>query len=104
MAAAGIIALKEMTERLHEDHENAKLLAEGLANNEGFDCDADRVQTNIIMADVIKRGSNANHVYDALKKEGILVTAFSEKRLRFTTNYHITKDDVLKTLSVINRI
>ncbi len=104
LAAAGIVALEDMTKRLYEDHENAKLLAEGLANIEGFVCDADRVQTNIIMTDVNRKGNAAAQVCEALEKEGILISAFGEKRLRFTLNYHITKDDVKKTLSVLNRI
>lgn len=48
LAAAGIIALTEMVERLHDDHANARRLAEGLANLPGFEIDLDKVQTNMV--------------------------------------------------------
>ena len=53
LAAAGIIALDEMTLRLQEDHENAKNLAEGLAEIPGIHLDVEGVQTNIIMVDAV---------------------------------------------------
>ena len=48
LAAAGIIALEKMIDRLADDHANARCLAEGLADTPGFVVDLDRVQTNIV--------------------------------------------------------
>ncbi len=48
LAAAGIVALEKMIDRLAEDHANARRLAEGLADMPGFIVDLDRVQTNIL--------------------------------------------------------
>ena len=67
LAAAGIIALDEMTLRLQEDHENAKNLAEGLAEIPGIHLDVEGVQTNIIMVDVSGMGINGNQLADSLK-------------------------------------
>jgi len=49
LAAAGLIALDKMHLRLHEDHANARLLAEALANMDGVDIDVDSVETNIVI-------------------------------------------------------
>src|SRR5438309_4473017 len=49
LAAAGVFALEHMVDRLAEDHENARVLAEGLAGLPGLRCDLDGVQTNIVM-------------------------------------------------------
>src|SRR5213078_5276264 len=52
LAAAGLIALDRMVDRLAEDHSNARTLAEGLAELPGVRCDLDRVQTNLVYFDV----------------------------------------------------
>src|SRR5271166_249210 len=49
LAAPGLIALEEMPRRLHEDHANARLLAEALANIEGVEIDPETVETNIVI-------------------------------------------------------
>ena len=59
LAAAGIVALTEMVDRLADDHENARKLAQGLANMEGLFIDLDLVSTNIVNADVTKKGMKA---------------------------------------------
>jgi threonine aldolase len=48
LAAAGIVALEQMIDRLADDHANARRFAEGLADTPGFVVDLDRVQTNIV--------------------------------------------------------
>jgi threonine aldolase len=52
LAAAGIVALEKMIDRLAEDHANARRLAEGLADIPGVTVDLDRVQTNLIFLNV----------------------------------------------------
>ena len=49
LAAAGLIALEQMPARLHEDHANARLLAEALSHIEGVEIDLDAVETNIVI-------------------------------------------------------
>jgi threonine aldolase len=48
LAAAGIVALNEMVERLADDHDNARTLAEGLAETPGYSIDLDLVHTNMV--------------------------------------------------------
>jgi threonine aldolase len=49
LAAAGLMALEQGPKRLHEDHANARLLAEALAHMEGVEIDLDAVETNIVI-------------------------------------------------------
>ena len=58
IAAAGIVALDTMIERMAEDHANARAIAEGLAEIPGLHLDLERVQTNMIMVDVEKEFPN----------------------------------------------
>ncbi|MBN1218908.1 MAG: low-specificity L-threonine aldolase [Anaerolineae bacterium] len=91
LAAAGIIALTEMVERLHEDHLNARRLAEGLANIPGFYVDLNTVQTNMVFL------SLADSLVDAfgpfMAKRGIIVSKGSTS-LRLVTHYGIEAADI----------
>ncbi|HHT50010.1 MAG TPA: low-specificity L-threonine aldolase [Eubacteriaceae bacterium] len=98
LAAAGIIALDEMTLRLQEDHENAKNLAEGLAEIPGIHLDVEGVQTNIIMVDVSGMGINGNQLADSLKKYNILINGSKDGNIRLVTHAYINKDDIDKVL------
>ena len=53
IAAAGIVALEEMVERLAEDHANAHRLAEGISRIQGLATEPDRVRTNILYIDLV---------------------------------------------------
>ena len=98
LAAAGIIALDEMTLRLQEDHENAKNLAEGLAEIPGIHLDVEGVQTNIIMVDVSGMGINGNQLADSLKKYNILINGSKDGNIRLVTHAYINKHGIDKVL------
>src|SRR5436853_6269448 len=76
LAAAGLIALSESPKRLHEDHANAKLLAEGLAELRGVKIDPERVVTNIVIFDVAGTGLSADAICARLKEQGVLASGF----------------------------
>jgi threonine aldolase len=94
LAAAALVALDEMMERLIEDHANAKLLARGLAAMPGIALDAAGVETNIVYFDVAAPGWTAGQVSAALAERGVLINATGGRRLRAVTNYHVTQGDV----------
>src|SRR5437870_2509853 len=71
MAAAGLIALEEGPKRLHEDHDNARRLAEGLADAVPGSIDPDTVETNMIFVDTTPLGRSPWEVYQRLRDEGI---------------------------------
>ena len=64
LAAAGLIALEEGPKRLHEDHENAKRLAEGLAEINGIKIDVDKVVTNIVIFDISGTGKASAEIVE----------------------------------------
>ena len=76
LAAAGLVALEETPERLHEDHENAQRLARGLAELPGIRIDPERVVTNIIIFDVSETGITADEICARLKERGVLASGF----------------------------
>ena len=79
LAAAGLIALEKMPARLHEDHANARLLAEALATLENVAIDLDSVETNIVVFR-LTGGVSAVDVVTRLKARGILASALVPTR------------------------
>lgn len=97
LAAAGLVALETMIDRLAEDHANARTLAEGLAELEGVDCDLSRVQTNLIYFD-LKRMTAARFTEECRARN--LLAEGSGHRMRFVTHYGITAANVQSALKI----
>jgi threonine aldolase len=103
LAAAGIVALSEMTERLAEDHANARRLADGLANIEGLDLNPETVRTNIVFFEIRQEGLQAAEVSARLNLRGVKVLAVAKDRFRAVTHYHITREDIDYALTAFSR-
>jgi threonine aldolase len=103
IAAAGLIALEESPKRLHEDHENAKLLANGLAELHGVKIDAERVATNIVIFDVAETGQNSQAISDQLKTRGVLASGFGSS-IRMVTHYDVSREDVKTALGALRAV
>ena len=99
LAAAGIIALTKMVDRLQEDHDNAKLLAVKLQEL-GYGVNPEEVETNMVVVDVTPTGKDVHTVEKELKTRGVLANANSPKTLRLVTHYGITSDDAIKAVEV----
>ena len=97
LAAAGVVALEEMVDRLAEDHANAKQLARGLTSIPGISCNADVVETNILYYDV--SGLPVAEFTARLRERGVLVGGN-----RMVTHYGITATDIADVLEVIRQI
>jgi threonine aldolase len=104
IAAAGIVALEEMVERLREDHDNAARLARGLATMDGLSVDIDRVQTNIVYFDVTSERFTAEAVVAGLAAGGVQMLALGPGRIRAVTHYGIDAGDIDRTLTVMAEI
>ena len=104
LAAAGLVALDNMVERLADDHSNAKRLAEGLANIEGITVDPTSIQTNIVIFEVAESAGNANDVINELADEGVLVTYPGQQSLRMVTHRHISASDIDEALSRVAKV
>ncbi len=90
LAAAGLIALEQGPKRLHEDHANARLLAEALANIEGVAIDPDTVETNIVIFR-LTNGVSAPELAARLKERGVLVSAFGPDAIRLVTHLDVSR-------------
>lgn len=102
IAAAGIVALTDMTGRLQEDHENARNLAEGLSGIKGLEVDLNSVQTNIVMCDIVNKDLDSQKFIAALKEAGILTTFITDTRVRFVTHYYVEANDIKETITRIS--
>ncbi|MHA1687586.1 MAG: threonine aldolase family protein [Candidatus Heimdallarchaeaceae archaeon] len=102
IAAPGLYALKNMIDRLEEDHAHAKILEKELAK---FDhLIVKPVETNIVIVDLRNTSWNAEQISHKLEEKGILVTVMGPKLIRFVTHYGITYADIEKAVETINAI
>ena len=100
IAAAGIVALETMVERLADDHDNARVLAEGLSKVPGLRIDPRTVQTNIVVVNVDDGVAFQRKLRDA----GVLTTAFGPAKVRMVTHYGIERADVEDALDRVRRV
>ncbi len=104
IAAPGIVALEKMIERLHEDHENAKLIATGISKLQGIKIKQSEVQTNIVTFELDPHKITDESLLNGLKQNGILALAQSKNKIRLVTHYGITKENAEKTVAVIDHM
>ncbi len=96
LAAAGLIALEQMPARLHQDHANARLLAEALAHMENVAIDLDGVETNIVifrLTGALNGTSSAREIVDRLKARGILLSTVGPDAIRLVTHHDVSRAD-----------
>lgn len=103
LAAAGLIALEESPKRLHIDHDNAKRLANGLADMNGIDIDPETVVTNIVIFDITRTGKTSAELCDTLRDNGILAIGFGPN-IRMVTHCDVNRDDIDATLRALSNI
>lgn len=94
LAAAGLIALKDMTKRLHMDHENAKYLAARLAELPGVKVDVDGIHINMVFFAIDNLKMSDAEFTDKLLQKGIKANGAYRGVLRFVTNNDVTKEDI----------
>jgi threonine aldolase len=105
LAAAGIVALEQMTERLVEDHARAKTLAIGLSRIQGITFNMGMPQTNMVFPSLSPfMKITTNHVEQVLAREGIKVDAINDHLFRLVTHYWITDEDVEKTIAAFEGV
>jgi threonine aldolase len=99
LAAAGLVALDTMIERLSEDHENARILAEALAEIGLFQIDLESVQTNIVLV-AMRRGSSAEMVSE-MRSRGILAVPFGPREIRFVTHKDVSRQGIQTAIALL---
>jgi threonine aldolase len=104
IAAAGIIALEQMVERLADDHANAAMLATGLAALPGLQVEDVPVRTNIVYINVVRPGLNAAQLVARLTEHGVRLLAVGPRRVRAVTNYHVTAELISSALATFRAV
>jgi threonine aldolase len=94
LAAAGLVAVTEMVERLADDHANAKSLAEGLAQVDGISINPSEVETNIVFFVLEKPEFTAVQFAQKLRSQGVLLNAGAGRRMRAVLNHQVSAEDV----------
>jgi threonine aldolase len=104
LAAAGIVGLTEMVDRLAEDHANARLLAKGIKEIEGLDVDLEYVQTDIVIFSLVTERMTPEEVVHGLAKEGVKLSAIGGSKFRAVTHYGIEEEDIKLALKAFRRV
>ena len=97
IAAGGIVSLTENVERLAEDHENAKVLAQGLADISGIELDPASVQTNMVYVSVDEESKGELVRY--LDEHDVKITGGNP--IRLVTHIDVSRDDVERVVKVV---
>ncbi len=102
-AASAVYALENHVERLAEDHENARLFAEAIANIDGVRIDPNDVETNLVFFEVDAERGNASQLSALLKERGVSIGASGPQRLRACTHLDVARDDVLRAAKIVRQ-
>ena len=104
LAAAALVALQESPPRLHEDHSNARLLAEGLAQIPGIRIDPKKVHTNIVIFDVRQTGLDAVEISRRMAARGVLANRISSTHMRMVAHRDVDRAGCQRALQVMEEI
>ena len=101
LAAAGVVALDSMVDRLAEDHANARKLSEGLAEIDGIGIDPDALPTNLVFFEVER--ADWPDLHRKLVERGVKGGG-GGRRWRYVTHYGITEEDIDYTLETVRDV
>ena len=104
LAAAGVVALETMVDRLAEDHAHAHRLADGLAEIPGLKLDPQLYKTNIVFVEVDPGLGSVQEFMGRLAQEGVKVSYPGDRRFRMVTHRHITAEDIDMTIDRVARL
>ncbi|HSS69765.1 MAG TPA: GntG family PLP-dependent aldolase [Casimicrobiaceae bacterium] len=103
-AAAGLYAIERHMDRLAEDHANARLIAERLAESRRFAIDLATAQTNILVFSVADGAPDAATVVARAKERGLLIFAFGPRILRAVTHLDVTREQCRRAAEILVEI
>ena len=104
LAAAGLVALERSPKRLHIDHENARRLAQGIAEIHGLRIDPKKVRTNIVIFDCSKTGKTAVELCEALSLRGVWAQDTATYSVRFVTHCDVNREGIERALGVLQEV
>lgn len=103
LAACGLLAIKEMTGRLQDDHDNARLLAQALAQHAHLKVDLQAVQINMVFFDVTAPGFSDATFVAYMKDNGVLINPAPNHHYRLVTHHDVSREDALRAASLVSR-
>lgn len=92
IAAAALYSLENNIERLEEDHQNAKLIADAIRESQNLLLAPDQVDTNIVIFDVSESGMSAGEFVEQLEQKGVRTLPFSQKHVRVVTHLDVNRE------------
>ena len=104
LAAAGLVALEKMTDRIIDDHENARTLAEGILNIDGIRINLDMVKTNIIYFSLDHPKVGGTLLLEEMAEKNIHFFELGPSWFRLVTHAGVSKDDVDDVVGEFERI
>lgn len=104
LAGAGLVALEEGPKLLAEDHDNAQLLAQGLARIPGIQIDPTKVQTNIVIFDIGGTRFSAAQLVKKLDQRKVLTGAVDGTRIRMVTHRDVSRADCEQAVRIISEV
>ncbi len=103
LAAAGIIALEQMTGRLAEDHANARYLAQGLAKLPDIAVDTTRLDINMVFFTINRPQQELSQLPAHMMQKGIKINGPEDGWMRFVTNNDVSRGDIDYALDCLGR-
>lgn len=104
VAAAGLVALDQMVDRLAEDHANARRLAEGIAETPHLEAHPEVVETNFVMMKVTHPRLTVPGLVERMKREEVLIDVVDPDRIRLVTHYGVTSEDVETVVRLLREV
>jgi threonine aldolase len=105
LAAAGLISLEKMTQRLAEDHTRAADLAAGLQGILGFELDKGLPLSNMVFLQLTQKAKKSPvQIQTELARDGVLIGQSGPRNFRLVTHYWINDQDIIKTINAINKV
>ncbi len=99
IAAAGIVALTTMVDRLADDHQNARALAQGLALVAGLNVRPVKNRTNMVVFDVDGDAEASRRFAAAMRERGVLLSPREATSFRAVTHHGISRADIDRTVA-----
>lgn len=104
LAAAGIYALDHHISRLREDHEQARYFAQHIGNLKTFHVDIESVQTNMVIADIVKTGMTQRQVLRKLQSRRVLLTPERYKSVRAVMHLDVSSKELKETVAIFHSL
>lgn len=104
LAAAGLLAIEKMPERLHVDHENARYMASLLQSVPGITLDIDSVEINMVFCKIDRELPFLETLPERMREHGVLIGGYEGGEFRFVTNHGVSRKDVEHTVAALQTV